>query len=85
MARPSSAPSREKESDSAEPRTASHEALFDMLGFRHGPPRWRIGLEQFVDWATDHVFSNLAAIDIMWVPSATSLSSVAYQTSGGTT
>ena len=54
--RSGSAPSWEEEYDSIELRTASHKALFDMLDLRHGPPRWRIGLEQFADSARYHLF-----------------------------
>ena len=53
--RPGSAPSWEQECDSVEPRMVSRKAVPDMLDLRHGPPRWRIGIEQFVGWAMVHL------------------------------
>ena len=49
--RTGSAPSWEQEYDSVEPRMVSRRAVPDMLDLRHGPPRWRIGREQFLDGA----------------------------------
>merc|ERR1712187_732626 len=47
-----------------ERRTASRKAMFDMLDLRQGPPRGWIGLEQFVNWATDHLITKVATIDM---------------------
>jgi hypothetical protein len=58
------APSWEKEYGTVERRTASRKAMFDMLDLRQGPPRGWIGLEQFVNWATDHLITKVATIDI---------------------
>ena len=55
--RSGSAPRWEEEGDSI--RTASRRALLDMLGLRHSPPRWRIGLERSMDWAINHLFLRL--------------------------
>ena len=44
---------REEEECSVRARcTASHKALSATLVLRRGPPQWRIGLKQFVDWAS---------------------------------
>ena len=53
--RSGSAPSWEQEYDSVEPRMVSRKAVPDMLDLRHGPLRWRIGIEQFVGWAMVHL------------------------------
>merc|ERR1712232_1351702 len=58
------APSWEKEHGTVERRTASRKAMFDMLDLRQGPPRGWIGLEQFVNWATDHLITKVATIDV---------------------
>jgi len=58
------APSWEKEYGSIERRTASRKAMFDMLDLRQGPPRNWIGLEQFVTWATNHLITKVATIDM---------------------
>merc|ERR1711865_1130835 len=57
------APSWEKEYGTIERRTASRKAMFDMLDLRQGEARGWIGLEQFVNWATDHLITKVATID----------------------
>merc|ERR1712224_1160869 len=71
------APSWEKEYGTVERRTASRKAMFDMLDLRQGPPRGWIGLEQFVNWATDHLITKVATIDITQMSTITTLSSTA--------
>ena len=58
------APSWEKEYGTTARRTTSRKAMFDMLDLRLGPPRGWIGLEQFVKWATDHLLTKVATIDV---------------------
>ena len=38
--------------------------MFDMLDLRQGPPCDWIGLEQFANWATDHLITKVATIAI---------------------
>jgi len=57
------APSLEKEYGTNERRTASRKAMVDMLDLRQGPPRGWTGLEQFVNWATDHLITKVATIE----------------------
>ena len=56
------APSWEKEYGTIDRRTASRKAMHDMLDLRQGPLRGWIGLEQFVNWATDHLIAKVASI-----------------------
>ena len=58
------APGWEKEHGTKERRTPSRKAMFGMLDLRPGPPRGWIGLEQFVNWATDHLITKVATSDI---------------------
>ena len=57
------APSLEKEYSTNERRTASRKAMVDMHDLRQGPPRGWTGLEQFVNWATDHLITKVATIE----------------------
>jgi len=57
------APSLEKEYGTNERRTASRKAMVDMLDLCQGPPRGWTGLEQFVNWATDHLITKVATIE----------------------
>ena len=57
------APSWEKEYGTIERRTAARKAMFTMLDLRQGPARGWIGLEQFVNWATDHLITKVHTID----------------------
>jgi hypothetical protein len=43
-------------------RLAQHKALFDQLDTAGGPARGKIGMDQFVDWATDHLLERLDKI-----------------------
>ena len=53
--RSGSAPIWEQEYDSVELRLVSSKASRDMPDLRHGPPRWWVGFEPFVDWAMVHL------------------------------
>lgn len=43
-------------------RLAQHKALFDRVDTAGGPARGLIAMDQFVDWATDHLFERLDRI-----------------------
>jgi hypothetical protein len=43
-------------------RLAQHKALFDQIDTAGGPARGKIGMDQFVDWATDHLLERLDKI-----------------------
>jgi len=59
------APSWEKEyNGDIEARTAARKAMFDKLDTRNGPARHRIGLKQFVRWATEHVAAKVGTLDL---------------------
>jgi len=45
-----------------EDRLAQHKALFDRLDTAGGPARGVIAMDQFVDWATDHLLERLEHI-----------------------
>merc|ERR1712048_295495 len=43
-------------------RQMAHKKLFDELDTRAGPARGVLGLDQFVEWAFDHVISKIGKV-----------------------
>merc|ERR1711862_757609 len=45
-----------------EQRLVQHKALFDQIDTAGGPARGLIGMDQFVEWASDHLLTRLDKI-----------------------
>merc|ERR1712019_66284 len=43
-------------------RQMAHKKLFDQMGTKAGPARGVLGLDQFVEWAFDHVISKIGKV-----------------------